>query len=339
MSVSAKLRNSRHAARSYIRLALAAMVVTFMMITIGAITRVTESGYGCGPYWPSCNGHIIPEFIDSTVVIEYAHRIFALVVGVFSISLGVNAWRNYRHQPRLFYPAIAGVILFFLQSAIGALTVVIYTHSYHWVSVMIHLGNSMFLLAAYVVAWVNARALLLEHPAQPQARMYLPPGQLLTASTLTFLVAMVGAAVAGQDAARACIGWPLCGGEILPVEQGPLQMVNMLHRLVVGLLGILLILMIIQTRQGVSKAMRNAVWLAFGLYLAQATVGAFMVLVDIEQLNWLVTAKALHVLFAAATWAAMISASTIAWLQRIPNLEKIQAQAQAVAVSSETTSS
>ncbi|PJF33943.1 MAG: hypothetical protein CUN49_17340, partial [Candidatus Thermofonsia Clade 1 bacterium] len=61
--------NSKDAAQAhtFLRLTLGAVATTFLMIVIGAVTRVTESGYGCGPYWPSCNGLLIPEFENIAV--------------------------------------------------------------------------------------------------------------------------------------------------------------------------------------------------------------------------------------------------------------------------------
>jgi cytochrome c oxidase assembly protein subunit 15 len=259
---------------------------------------------------------LIPEFENIAVVIEYGHRVFALIVGVFAVSVGVMAWRNYRAQPLIFAPAMLGFVLFFVQSAIGALTVVIYTHAAHWISVMIHLGNSMFLLAAFIATYINARRLLLPQPDERTPRFYIPPLQLALATMLSFMVAMVGAAVAGQNATKACIGYPLCGGELFPFSQGAPQMVHMLHRLIAGALGVLLLLLLWQARVDINLALRRALQSAFAIYLAQAALGATIVLIDDR--DWLVTARSLHVFFAAATWAAMVAASTYAWLQRLP---------------------
>jgi heme A synthase len=316
MRDSAKNLEPTARARLFLRMTLGAVATTFLMIVIGAVTRVTESGYGCGPYWPSCNGLLIPEFENIAVVIEYGHRVFALIVGVFAVSVGVMAWRNYRAQPLIFAPAMLGFVLFFVQSAIGALTVVIYTQAAHWISVMIHLGNSMFLLAAFIAVYINAKRLLLPPRDARTPRFYIPPLQLALATVLSFMVAMVGAAVAGQNATKACVGYPLCGGELFPFSQGAPQMVHMLHRLIAGALGVLLLMMLWQARADINLALRRALQSAFAIYLAQAALGATIVLIDDR--DWLVMARSLHVFFAAATWAAMIAASTHAWLQRLP---------------------
>src|SRR5262245_55927570 len=86
------------------RLVLAAAIVTFLMIIIGAITRVTESGMGCGTDWPHCNGKIIPEFQNIETVIEFGHRVFALLVGAFALLAFVTARRYHRQQTRVVLP-------------------------------------------------------------------------------------------------------------------------------------------------------------------------------------------------------------------------------------------
>ena len=53
----------------FTRLVGIAAVLTFVLITIGAITRVTQSGMGCGTYWPDCNGRIIPAFETTEEVV------------------------------------------------------------------------------------------------------------------------------------------------------------------------------------------------------------------------------------------------------------------------------
>lgn len=313
--------------RGFVRLALGASVVTFLMITIGAITRVTESGYGCGPYWPSCNGHLIPEFHDMTVVWEFGHRVFALIVGAFSLWVTLRAWRDYRRISRIFTPAMIGFLLFFVQSGLGAVTVALYRDApdLQWLSVLLHLGNSMFLLACYLVVWVNARSLTAGDSVYGLSRgtsaMVIPPLELHLGTILSFMVAMVGAAVAGTNAAKACVGYPLCGGEVWPTAQGPLQLLNMLHRLIAGSLGLMLVLMayqVITSRTGLHRVIRTALFTAGALYLAQAFLGALVVLVNDR--DWLVVSRSLHVTFAAATWAAMVTASTVGWLQVSPNV-------------------
>lgn len=340
--------------KGFARLTLGAASVTFLMITIGAITRVSESGMGCGVYWPSCNGKLLPEFVNAAVVIEFSHRIFALIVGGFSLAVTVQAWRFYGptiegksrigawlvsiqvkdrvSQPRILILAGLGLILYFVQSGLGAVTV---ASSNQWLTVLLHLGNSMLLLACYLVLWVAIRRIgAVENMAQPMAT--LPLIEVILAAALSFNVALIGAAVAGNVATKACVGWPLCAGQLWPSDEGPLQMLNMLHRLVVGGLGIILILMVIQGRGLHNRTLYRALHVAFGLFFVQAALGAMVVLIPNRE--WLVVARSLHVTFAAATWSAIVIVSAIAWQQQLPNRQSVNRSSRA-GVPSATTSS
>jgi heme A synthase len=289
------------------RLALYTAIMTLLMIVIGAVTRVTESGMGCGTYWPNCNGHIIPEFNDAATVIEFGHRLFALLVGIFALAVIVKVWRQQRRESRIFGPAALGFVLYFVQSGLGAITVKL---NNEWVSVSLHLANSMLLLACYLILWVNARQL----GAETRGAARLPLSELLLTTVLTFIVAIIGAAVAGNNATKACVGWPLCAGQIWPAEQGPLQMLNMLHRIAAGALGLLLVLLLIQSvSSGINLVSRNLLIGALALYIAQAALGALVVL--IAGRDPLIVVRSLHVLFAAATWSVMVIVSTVSWLQ------------------------
>ncbi len=310
-----------------VRLALGAAIVTLLMIVIGAITRVTDSGMGCGTHWPLCNGHIVPEFGSAAVVIEYGHRLFAIPVGLFALVIAIQAWRRHRHEPRILGPALLGLFLFFVQSGLGAITVKL---SNQWVSVLLHLGNSMFLLSCFLVLWSAARRL-----GMGEGGARLPLVELFLATALTLIVALAGAAVAGNNSAKACVGWPLCAGQVWPNEQGPLQMLNMLHRIAAGSLGVMLVLLLIQTvRGGVNFTSRKILSVALVLYLIQAALGAGVVLIDGPEM--LGAVRALHVVFAAATWSVMVIVSTLSWLQ-LPSKSATASQMGPVGAPSATT--
>src|SRR5688572_10479877 len=83
------------------RLVLATGIATFLLIVVGGVVRVSDSGLGCGPAgsgfngWPFCNGDVAPG-LDLNAVIEYTHRVLAVVVGAMILALFIAAWRRYR---------------------------------------------------------------------------------------------------------------------------------------------------------------------------------------------------------------------------------------------------
>src|SRR5258707_10467073 len=298
--------------RTYERLALGSAIVTFVLIVVGAITRVSQSGMGCGTSWPLCNGQF-GDFTSTAAIIEQLHRFIALPVGGFAAALFIWAWIKHRHEPRLFIPAVLGVALYFLQGFLGMITVVL---SNAWFTVLLHLCNSMLLLAAFIVAYLNSRQPELAEQHDSQIRF----SEAILAAILALGVAMVGAAVAGNNATKACVSYPLCYGEVWPVDQGPLQTLNMAHRLIAGSLGIFILVMLFQARNA-NRLVRNTLYAALGLYILQAAIGAAVVLVPVG--GWLVFAQSLHVTFAAATWSAMLIVCGVVWLQQQSNKVKM----------------
>ena len=77
------------------RLVLATGVATFVLIIVGGVVRVSDSGLGCGPGgsgfhgWPFCNGDVVPG-VDLNSVVEYTHRVVAGVVGIMILALVVH---------------------------------------------------------------------------------------------------------------------------------------------------------------------------------------------------------------------------------------------------------
>src|SRR5439155_11748933 len=107
---------------AYRRLALATVTATFLLIVVGGIVRVSDSGLGCGPGgsglhgWPLCRGDVVPG-TDINAIVEYIHRTAASIVGVLWIALSVLAWRRYRPFRWL---ATGGLALVVAQGLLGA---------------------------------------------------------------------------------------------------------------------------------------------------------------------------------------------------------------------------
>jgi heme A synthase len=286
--------------RAFAPLALTTALMTIGLIVFGAVVRVTDSGLGCGNSWPLCNGTIFPPLDNVTAWIEWLHRLFAALIGLFGLmTLGV-AIAAYRQKNRtiLAYTVVAAV-LFFVQSMLGALVVVMDLPP---TFVTLHLGTAMLLLGALVVAAVLA----MYRPRAPHKRDSTTWLMYVT-TALSFVIILTGALVRGSGATLACVDWPLCNGAILPVNQGQLALIHMFHRFSVLALGVALALLVwIVLRQRADRTVRLLAVGGAALYLAQATVGAIFVLTAAAPL-W----GALHVGLAASTWGALVALSVI----------------------------
>ena len=130
------------------RLVTATLVATFVLILIGGIVRVSDSGLGCGPEgsgthgWPLCEGGVLPA-ASAESVIEYSHRITAGIVAVLMLMTAWHAWRHLREHRWIVGGSIAAGVLVLAQAALGGLTVEEGLHEY---LVAAHLGLAMLFL-------------------------------------------------------------------------------------------------------------------------------------------------------------------------------------------------
>lgn len=280
-------------------LAVTAAVLTAGLIVFGAIVRVTDSGLGCGNQWPLCRGSLIPPFDNINTVIEWLHRVFAVLIGVVGLGMLAVAIRSYRkaNLPVLIATVIAAV-LYAVQSSLGGRVVVLDLNPS---AVTLHLGTAMLLLAALMVSGILASYRpRREHPRDTFTML------VYVTTALAFIVVLSGALVRGSGATLACTDWPLCNGEVLPFSQGPLAVIHVLHRLIVVSLGIALIFLVASVfRNGREGRIRSLTLLAGLCYLAQAGIGAMFVQSAAAPL-W----GAAHVGMAAATWALLVIVST-----------------------------
>lgn len=119
-------------------LAIAATALAFVVIGLGAFTRLVDAGLGC-PDWPGCYGHVLwPQteadvqaaemaFPDAPVEHdktwpEMVHRYAATILGVFAIALLAVCLRNRsKRQPFKLPIFLLGLII--LQGLFGMWTV------------------------------------------------------------------------------------------------------------------------------------------------------------------------------------------------------------------------
>lgn len=296
----------------FTNVALATALLTLGLIVFGAVVRVTDSGLGCGNEWPLCDGRVIPPLDNLTAWIEWLHRLFAALIGLFGLATLYLAWRGYRTRDRLVLGAtVTAAVLFALQSALGALVVVLDLPP---TMVTLHLGTAMLLLGALLVAAVASRY----KPRHLYARDHVTLLVYVTAA-LSLVIILTGALVRGSGATLACVDWPLCNGQLLPFQQGQLQTVHMMHRLAVGGLGVSLVMLVWYVwRSREDNIMLWLAVLAFGVYLAQGLVGALFVWSEAAPV-W----GAAHVGLAAATWSLLVILSAVeAMNNRVMPLER-----------------
>ena len=98
--------------------------MVFLLIVVGGIVRVSDSGLGCGAGgsgtqgWPLCGGRVVP-LIDTEMIVEYSHRILAATVTVMVAALALIAWRRHRSDKVLVRTSLAALALILVQASLG----------------------------------------------------------------------------------------------------------------------------------------------------------------------------------------------------------------------------
>ena len=78
----------------------------------------------CGPDWPTCNGYIIPpNLLNPFVLLEYSHRVSAMMAGVFTLSMTTYAWARHRGEKAIVGLATLTLILLIAQILVGMIVV------------------------------------------------------------------------------------------------------------------------------------------------------------------------------------------------------------------------
>jgi protoheme IX farnesyltransferase len=285
------------------KLALATVVTTVLLVTVGVIVRATGSGMGC-PDWPLCNGQVIPSTSDYRPWLEWIHRAIASVIGFEILGLAYLAIRHHRSQPSILWPTLASVVLVGFQAYLGKETVRLNNSGE---SVLAHLASAMALLGLLVYLYVRSG-----YPARITGRGASQRFTLLAAfaAVATYALLLFGSNVTANDAGGVFTDWPLMNGTVAPVVPGldaavrTLYEAHALHRYVAGVVAIIVwatSLAAWRTQQARPVIVRLALWMGL-LFTVQVLVGALLVFTALAP--WV---RTLHVAIGSIVWALAVA--------------------------------
>ena len=265
------------------RLAWAAVVAVFLLMTLGNVVSATGSGLAC-PDWPLCHGSVIPP-LRLDVLIEYSHRLAALAATGLIVATTVLALRGTR-APGLRRLAWLLPTLLAVQIALGGITVLLKLP--HLISTA-HLVNALLILGGLIVL---ARGLRAAAPVRASAG----DDRLRRLARVGLIVLLVQLALGGyvrhSGAGLACPDFPLCSGDLLPTQW--LAGVHWAHRW----LGVLLLGLFIH----VAVAGRTAATrLVAALAVLQVALGIATVLLQLTPV-----VRAAHAAVGYSIWAVLV---------------------------------
>lgn len=107
-------------------LAYGSALSTYVLIVIGGYVVFSGSGLACGSSgpdsWPFCNGQVVPT-LSGPVLVEWTHRLFTLVVGLFVLGTTVLAWTRFREEKRVLQLSTLSFLVLIGQILLGMVTV------------------------------------------------------------------------------------------------------------------------------------------------------------------------------------------------------------------------
>jgi heme A synthase len=308
------------------RLVLATAIATFVLIVVGGVVRVSDSGLGCGPAgsgfhgWPFCNGDVVPG-MDLNSIVEYTHRVLAGVVSIMIVSIVVLAWRRQREY---LAAAVALLGLILAQAALGGATV---EDNLEEAYVAAHLCLAMLLLGGLLYLYRNVSGAALTDGG-PGMRVLAIAASVAVLCTIVAGGYMAGTQNYGRadyqlgDGAHHACGkeFPTCNGEFMPFGKARLVDIHLTHRAFMYLAVLLVTsLVVVALRRGV---LPRYAWALVGLLALQVLVGALNVWLDEYELLIL-----LHLALGTLLWAATLGLT----LQLAPARERAPRRAEAVA--------
>lgn len=282
-------------------LAIVATAVTFALVAVGGLVRATGSGEGCTG-WPRCSATSWLPPLEYHSLIEYSHRMTAFLDVVLVGALAVVATARYRDAPRVFRMAWAGVVLVFVQAALGGVVV---KGDLAALLVTAHFGTAMVLVA--VLVYVTVASYSLEpRPAGP-ADGFTWLARIAAGATFALMAA--GAYVRGEDAGLAFPDWPLMNRRLVPTLSTPPAAVHFAHRMLAVAVAVLvgaLVLLAWRRRRSSGPASALA-FVAAGLFVAQVFVGAANVWTRLAP-----AAVVAHVALAGLVWGSLVATAAAA---------------------------
>lgn len=133
--------------------------------------------------------------------------------------------------------------------------------------------------------------------------------KIVAASTIaTFLLITIGGLVRATKSGLGCgTDWPNCSGRLLPELADRAMVIEYSHRLVAGLVVVLLAALAIQAfRTGQSRPVRHASIGAFALVIFQAVLGMIVVVLELQ---------AISVVLHLATALSLLALLVFIWLE------------------------
>lgn len=243
-------------------------ILTYFLIVFGGYVASSESGMGCGPEWPLCNGEVIPELHGDTLI-EFGHRVIGAVIFMLTVILFVIIKKENSLAIKAKKAADWMLALLIFQLIAGAIVVF-----YHLPSIIItiHLLIAMVFLGILIWYW--------RYDDRRSIKNGVPIIKHLNVLIIVLLATIVvGAYVKHEYYGLAC-GWFTCGDSFMPTTLP--GFIQTFHRVLAFISVLYMALITYKVFKIKNDILMHRLSLAILVILAQAIIGIMTILTSIS---------------------------------------------------------
>ncbi len=294
-----RVRSSELAPASFRRLALLAVVALFVVVTTGAVVRLTASGLGC-ENWPRCGDTPFPER-DFHALVEFGNRVVALVAMLVTLVAAAAARLVDGLPPWIRRASLAAALATVAQVPLGGLTVMFDLHP---LLVMSHFLLAFVAVGLAVVVAVGSHVFSRGRSAEsvPRPLTWLA----LALVPVTALVVVTGAFVTAAG--------PHSGGEEIR-RLGTLVDALYVHVRATAVFGVGFLVLVVALHHLRERARAERL-LAAGVLAALVTQMAVGEIQWRRELPWWLVL--VHVALATSVWAGVVALAAFLRLRPAP---------------------
>ena len=154
----------------FFRSALISTILSYLLIFVGGLVRVSGSGLGC-PDWPKCFGRWvpptsieqIPAHIDPTAFnivlawIEYGNRMLGVIVGISILLMTIIAVIYFKNNSKILLSSLLSLFLVIANGGLGVIDVSAVLNPY---IVSLHMILALFLVSVLSYVTIESYKLI-----------------------------------------------------------------------------------------------------------------------------------------------------------------------------------
>lgn len=118
LSLSEMSENSKQ--NTFVKIAWFVFGFNMLVILWGVFLRASDSGDGCGQFWLTCNGEVVPSAPQLKTVIEFTHRIMSGLDLPITLTMAILAWLWFEKGNLIRKFAWASVVFVIVEGLLGA---------------------------------------------------------------------------------------------------------------------------------------------------------------------------------------------------------------------------